>query len=292
MMSLREIPNFKCLMTKWLRHWSFVIRHSAPVVTLLFCAGLKAQDPFDPFWNVPAPAAGGAVIPSDLSGLAFWVKADAITGLSDNDPVTTWIDSSSLAHDTTQADSGKRPTYQTSELNGKPVVRFDGSDDYLETAALSGAQLTLSANSITIFVVQKQLGSSGNNSSLNWPKAATVGNRLGVFATYDNSIYFSYGDNSGGTISVVQPGGWDDDWKLLELWRSTTSGEIYVDGASILSASFSDDLSIAGTDELSIAGSITSFGGDIAEVFIFNRALNSTERGQMRTYLNTKYAIY
>jgi len=35
----------------------------------------------------------------------------------------------------TQGTSANRPTYQTNVVNGRPVVRFDGSDDFLTIAA-------------------------------------------------------------------------------------------------------------------------------------------------------------
>lgn len=95
-----------------------------------------------------APAAAG-FSPADLSGLAVWFKADAITGLSDNDPVSTWNDSSGNSRNATQTGT-LRPTYQTAEQNGLPIVRSDGSDDYLNTATF-----TTVAQPFTLFMVFK-----------------------------------------------------------------------------------------------------------------------------------------
>lgn len=70
--------------------------------------------------------------PDDKSGLQFWFKADAITGLNDGDAISTWVDSSVNARDATQA-GGNRPTFQTNELNGKPGVNFaNGSSQFME----------------------------------------------------------------------------------------------------------------------------------------------------------------
>ncbi len=65
--------------------------------------------------------------------LQLWLKADAITGLNNNDPVSTWVDSSVNGRNATQSGAA-RPTYITSALNGKPVIRFDGSVDYMAVA--------------------------------------------------------------------------------------------------------------------------------------------------------------
>ena len=62
-----------------------------------------------------------------------WFKADALTGLSDGDPVDYWANSAAILTPATQATSGSQPLYKTNIVNGLPVVRFDGVDDYLRT---------------------------------------------------------------------------------------------------------------------------------------------------------------
>ncbi|MGB0141519.1 MAG: hypothetical protein ACPF8W_00445 [Luminiphilus sp.] len=80
--------------------------------------------------------------PADLpAGLAGWYKADAITGLSDGDPVDSWVDSSGNGNTLTQSTSGAKPTYETEELNSLPIVRFDkdaSPGDNLFNADLGG----------------------------------------------------------------------------------------------------------------------------------------------------------
>lgn len=50
---------------------------------------------------------------------------------ADASAVSTWDDRTSTNNDGTQATSASRPTYETNELNGNPVVRFDGTNDFL-----------------------------------------------------------------------------------------------------------------------------------------------------------------
>lgn len=68
--------------------------------------------------------------PGDVDGLYAWYDADAISGLNNGDPVSTWTDESGNARNQTQVDTA-RPTYQTNIQNGLPGVRFDGSNDYM-----------------------------------------------------------------------------------------------------------------------------------------------------------------
>jgi hypothetical protein len=87
--------------------------------------------------------------PSDLSTLRAWYKADAISGLSNADAVTSWIDSSGSGYALSQVSTGTAPDYRTSVLNGLPVVRFwdDGKalihDDTGITVAKNIASLTI-----------------------------------------------------------------------------------------------------------------------------------------------------
>lgn len=72
--------------------------------------------------------------PAELTDLFSWWKADAITGLSNGDPVSTWADSHTGGYDV-GASAGDRPTYTTDELNGLPVVSFNGSNHLAAAAA-------------------------------------------------------------------------------------------------------------------------------------------------------------
>ena len=65
--------------------------------------------------------------PTDISGLAFWVKADSIVS-GDGGAIATWEDSSGNGRQASQGTAGNRPTYETGELNGLPVVRFTATD--------------------------------------------------------------------------------------------------------------------------------------------------------------------
>ena len=84
--------------------------------------------------------------PATVSGLEFFGQSDQIGGLSDDDLIATWLDQSGNGRNVTQATGAKKPTYKTGIINGLPVVRCDGSDDYLQSSTWSYIQ------PITIFV--------------------------------------------------------------------------------------------------------------------------------------------
>lgn len=82
---------------------------------------------------------GGAFTPLDLPNLVAWYKADSLL-LTNGDPVSTWVDSSGNGHDMTQTGSN-RPTYETNIQNSLPGVKFvPGSSQYLTTANIPGLE--------------------------------------------------------------------------------------------------------------------------------------------------------
>src|SRR6185369_14696112 len=76
-------------------------------------------------------AAGGAE-PDTIAGLQLWLDASQLSGVSPGASVGNWSDSSSSGHVATQSNLLNQPTYQPSALNGRPALRFDGSNDYLD----------------------------------------------------------------------------------------------------------------------------------------------------------------
>jgi hypothetical protein len=82
----------------------------------------------------------------------LWLKADvgieeaASDAAEDNDLITSWLDQSGSGNNATQA-GANRPTYRTSIVNSRPIVRFDGTDDFF------GSVFTTATQNATIFTV-------------------------------------------------------------------------------------------------------------------------------------------
>lgn len=72
--------------------------------------------------------------PTEISGLKGWWKADSIDQ-ADNTSVSAWLDSSGNEAHMYQSSATAQPTLQTNELNGYPVVRFDGTNDFMNLTA-------------------------------------------------------------------------------------------------------------------------------------------------------------
>ena len=95
--------------------------------------------------SLAALGVGGATVsnfvPTDIAGLQLWLRADDIAQ-SDNTAVSAWADQSGSGNNAAQATGGLQPTYQTSEVNGHSVVRFDGTDDVMGVAGITNNDAT------------------------------------------------------------------------------------------------------------------------------------------------------
>ena len=69
------------------------------------------------------------IIPSSISDLRLWLKADAITGLNDGDKISTWYDLSGNGYNLVQTDYNRQPTYHINGIDGKPVIRLNASNN-------------------------------------------------------------------------------------------------------------------------------------------------------------------
>lgn len=84
--------------------------------------------------------------------------------LSGGSSVSSWLDRTNNANNADQATAANQPKYETNELNGQPVIRFDGTNDDLRTGILSSS---ITVNSVTGLSIHKKNsgGTSANNFS-------------------------------------------------------------------------------------------------------------------------------
>jgi hypothetical protein len=211
--------------------------------------------------------------PETISGLKIWLKADAIVA-ADGASVATWEDSSASNQDVTQGVAGLRPTYQTNELNGLPVVRFDGSDDFLGTTSFIGVMpsagsiyVVATINSDTDYAL---VDVSGNGL---WRYAGDGNSYMRVMRT-DRPLIGSGAPTTGSHLFVVE--------SSAATWNYT------IDGVSIGTATpgYESQDFIIGSNNTS-----SPLNGDIAEVLIYNSVLSAPNRAAVETYLTDKWGL-
>lgn len=201
--------------------------------------------------------------------------------------LSEWLDNNPNAAATnsaTQTTINNRPRFYLDVINGGiPVVRFDGVDDFM---TFDGTPLV--GSSYTIFVVEQRRSSSNLMMFLGGDAANTlqIGYRNNTTLTQAHSTAV-LNDFAVTAYSNPTP-------TIHSFWFNVGEGQKYWKNGGLNS----DDASTAFVAALtSFSGAALGryltnyFNGDIAEIIIFNRALQTNERQIAEDYLSKKYAI-
>jgi hypothetical protein len=215
--------------------------------------------------------------PSSIAGLLAWYKADSLS-LNDGDPVSTWTDSSGSGNDATEA-SGARPLYQTNELNGLPVVQFDGVDDQMVSS------LSMATKPFTAFAVVK-FATFVNEATILGPNASgglqwrgNSDQRQGLLKSVTAEI-----GSSGTQLSV------DTFYRLAATYSSGGAYTFYLNGTADGTGTNNQTFSAT---TLQLARNITGedLTGQIAEILFYDSVLGTTDRQAVEVYLTDKWGL-
>ena len=242
--------------------------------------------------------------PTDISGLSLWFDADDSRTLFSNTSGTTrattdattlalWSDKSGNGRNAYQATGANQPLLKTTVQNNRNVVRFDGSNDSLATAAAQVANTT--DGSFTAFAVAQKTTTSGSLCVLNQDNDTAT--RCSQFLNFgSNSNVETIGFVGGvaksaytlsGTISA-------SNFYLIESVGNTSTISAYSNGVVGSGAVTGGNLAVPSqTVSLgSYQGAGTQYlNGDIAEVLLYNSALSSTNRIKVEQYLQNKWGV-
>jgi hypothetical protein len=194
--------------------------------------------------------------------------------VGDFSPVSVWVDQGSRGRNVLQATVSKRPLFRRSIINGRPVVRFDGSDDFLQ-AAFGLVQPTYIA-----MVTQSRLDTGlarlldGKNVDTGDVYQATAGN-MALFA------------GAGPVASVPFAAG---TFHIAEILFSGASSYIRIDGGT--AATGNAGTSAMGGITLGAGATPSNFAPvDIAELVVFPAEPTAGVRAALRAMWASKYGI-
>ncbi len=228
-------------------------------------------------------------VPTDIPGLQLWLKADGTLwqdsarttpATANNDPVGAWDDASGNANYAIQATAGFRPLLKTSVVNSKPVVRFDGTDDFLAFTA------TLVPAPVTVFVVLLPADSGVN--TLTCGLTASLQYRIeGYKQRLVKCQVADMGFSSTAMSSTL--------FSIIGFTYSSPDAAFRLNGAADGTLSSAQTFTLpetvlgknvgAGTDD-------EDFAGDIAELLYYDSVLSGGNIASVEAFLNAKYAIY
>ncbi|HXJ56204.1 MAG TPA: LamG-like jellyroll fold domain-containing protein [Verrucomicrobiae bacterium] len=237
----------------------------------------------------------GPAGPTDLpvtSNLQLWLRADGGVSLGNGDAVLEWADQSGNANNAAQADENLAPVLVNASINGKPALRFDGNDDYLE--APDSDSLSIVGDITSLYVLRFD-----DFATFRAVWAKTINNLPAPTDIYtlpgSGTVRIYRGD---GTLAGIQssdgaqpyPAG---SYILAGFDQAGTTFSHYLNGqangSSIITVTPSDldtPLRIGTRADL-----VTKFKGDMAELLIYDRALSTSERRAAERYLIEKYGL-
>lgn len=215
--------------------------------------------------------------------LGLWLKADA--GITQSgDLVSAWADQSAAGNDFAQASAGNQPRVIDGviPLGSMPVVRFNGTSAYLA----GPASVYNNPQSTTFMVLQAN--DPGTN---NWRFIFDTGStRYQAFLDNRTAPNLGYGFDAGGRIVNANILPYDGRYVVLATQANGAGSFSEIDGGGQVTGSIAGGTSGSpfhlGTRN---SGVDHPYQGDIAEVLIYNRALDAAERGQVLGYLQAKY---
>jgi len=191
------------------------------------------------------------------SGLKLWLDAsDGSTIVSDTSgAIQQWSDKSGSGHHATQPTAVERPVLNSTALNGKPAVRFDGSNDGMVIAD----SLSL-GRPYTVFTVDQYYanphGRTLQSRDTNW----LTGKWSNRNAHYANGFVYQPANGSHGTAIGEAVGN-----------TGTNPSRYYLDGTHV-----STDISPSGVPgRLGLVGEglyNEQSAADMAEILVFDRA--------------------
>lgn len=268
-------PSLSCsAIRRSLTRWEQLLGRAILAVVFLHAVALQAQTL------------------SVTGGLQLWLKADAGVTSGATGAVTGWTDQSGKGNDATQPDEALAPKLVADGLNGKPVLRFDGTDDYLDVA--SKPSLEMVGDISSYFVVKfddfATFRAVWGKTAVNIPASTDyyIVPPNGTPRVYRGSGSLPDIGNVDATVNVRAR-----TFVVLGFQMSGTTLTHYLNGQAIGSGEIRATLVDGGT-ALKIGSRddfVTKMKGDIAELLIYDRSLTANERSALVNYLQTKYGI-
>jgi hypothetical protein len=229
------------------------------------------------------------ISPNEINGLKLWLLA-GVGAFSDagstpavnNDAVRQWNDQSGLSKTFSQSILGSRPTYKTSILNSKSVIRFDGVDDRIDSVYFS-----VLPQPNTVFLVWNFI-----SPVYCYPMDGPIDNG-------PDRVYLSHNEQAVGNLGLNSGAGGYPGYPL-----SLPSG--FIISTFVLNGSTSV-MKENGVVKFSGAGGSNGFRQirlgshnnealnaemDVAEFIIYNSLLTDSEILSVERYLNSRYSIY
>jgi hypothetical protein len=228
-----------------------------------------------------------------IDGLVLWLDAKVINGM-DGDLVASWNDSSGNGYNATQSNSSNRPILKTNILNGRNVVRFNGSSSFLDIPDNNNLDMGLLPK--TVFLVFKANSYSGYPAIISKDGGYFTNGYNIVLDGNNGKLRHFIQDGAGAGTYNSSPNLADGVYRSCAVsWDRSTGNYGYINGTSLGAVGdLFGGVNLNNNYPLRIgrpAGADTVLNGDIAEIVMYNRILSTSELTKNWAYLNSKYNL-
>lgn len=240
--------------------------------------------------------------PLDYTPVLWLDAADTSTITSSSGSVSQWDDKSGNGYHVTQSTGTAQPTTGTVTLNGRNVIDFDGTSDYLirETDTAIGRNVT----GMTIYIVVYYATNANNSISLAGSTGAALNlNRFLARMATGPVLSFqgrTLDSDSGDSVESTDPVSYNTWYTQTGIYDyANTDAYQYVNGvANGVNSSYQTATTTSDTDSLRLTvginqglSSTSRLVGSIAEIIIYHSAHTATERATVWDYLNGKWGL-
>jgi hypothetical protein len=232
--------------------------------------------------DLGATVSVSATLPTVTGTLALRLDASQITGLQDLAAVTQWNDVSGNARHATQATAAKQPLYLavSSMPSGLPAVRFDGVDDWLQTAAFAVAQ------PVSLFVVCIiRRNTTTKTETLVDGAVASTTSRLVLYKTGSPNLLATYAGTANVNGSAITSG----KTQVITDIANGASSTLRVNGSAV-----TGNPGTQGVNGVTIGARNNTTQDwatvDIGEILLYSGALSAGDQTTIENYLTAKWA--
>ena len=246
--------------------------------------------------------------PSTLSPSAWYTAEDIPWG--DGDSVATWPDKSGNAHDLTQGTAANKPKVYLDVTNGRKALRFDGTNDFLQSAAAFSH--FVGANGLgTVIAVVRNIDNLVSHPI--WSVHTASGSEHTLVPTV-SPMRLDAIENDGAVVTVPRNLPTFEACDVLQVMTDARAGYLvtcWMHDTAIATVKLycgANNLDTAGLNSSAVgncaagvlAGLVnvgknfagtTFWYGDILELIFFPTALTEAQRRGVQLYLTNRYAL-
>lgn len=224
--------------------------------------------------------------PKSITGLIGWYCAENASDVTlDTGRVSVLKDKSGNGNDLSQGDGTRQPARSATQ-NGRLVMSFDGSNDFLSRAGVAVSQQW------TAYAVVKKTISSGVQLILS--QQATTGTLQSQYLRANSLAPECLGfAATNSAVSDAGPSMTQDQWHVLTGVQTATKLECFRDNSTNGATNCVQQAASAQVLQISGYGNIAAniWQGDIAEVLLWSVAHTASQRTAVNRWLASRWGV-